>query len=368
MDVRNVLNFALVKGRGRCFYRLTNAEGKIWLMPAHHMKVGMNLYQPSGKNGKLLKALFPYLHRFGVVRKKIHAEVQYWDLADDFYSLLKNIFKTCELELSIFCGTPSVRQKIVIQVSKNKSILGYVKLSDNENVGQLFENEIRMLNFLAEKGFQDIPQVLYCGNLYGCYVFIQSTFKTIHSKMLHRWTPLHEDFLRQLYEKTVINITWKQTEFYSEVAYLSTHLNEVVAHYRPSVECGIKVVNKYYERVNRYSCFHADFTPWNMFVENNRLGVFDFEYAGYTYPPFMDMVHYVSQNLLIVKKYNVETAYLKLKQFQKCIDKYVDNSTVLIIAYLVHIFTFYLRLNGSDFNPSDDNYCKWLGLLKRYIV
>ena len=39
------------------YYRITNAEGKSWVMPERNMKVGMMLYQPSSKKGKLLYLL-----------------------------------------------------------------------------------------------------------------------------------------------------------------------------------------------------------------------------------------------------------------------------------------------------------------------
>lgn len=33
-----------------------------------------------------------------------------------------------------------------------------------------------------------------------------------------------------------------------------------------------------------YGVYHADFTPWNMSVEEGQLFVFDWEYASLTYP------------------------------------------------------------------------------------
>lgn len=34
-----------------------------------------------------------------------------------------------------------------------------------------------------------------------------------------------------------------------------------------------------------FCAYHADFTPWNMYVEQDELFVFDWEYAQMTYPP-----------------------------------------------------------------------------------
>lgn len=53
MPINRILQF-----RGEGFYKLVNGDGKVWLMPARNMRIAMNLYQPSGIKGKLLKHFF----------------------------------------------------------------------------------------------------------------------------------------------------------------------------------------------------------------------------------------------------------------------------------------------------------------------
>lgn len=53
MQVNSILERFLIKGAGKHLYRFSNADNKTWLMPTHNMQVAMNLYQPSGRNGKL---------------------------------------------------------------------------------------------------------------------------------------------------------------------------------------------------------------------------------------------------------------------------------------------------------------------------
>ena len=50
-----------------------------------------------------------------------------------------------------------------------------------------------------------------------------------------------------------------------------------------------------------FSTYHADFTPWNMFAEKNRLFVFDWEYACMTYPPMLDHYHFFTQTAIFEK-------------------------------------------------------------------
>ena len=98
MQVDSILERFLIKGTGKHLYRFSNADNKTWLMPAHNMQVAMNLYQPSGRNGKIMKALFPWLHHLLIIRKIIHAESVYcqrWKNDIDVYPLplLGNVLK-----------------------------------------------------------------------------------------------------------------------------------------------------------------------------------------------------------------------------------------------------------------------------------
>ena len=46
------------------YWKINNAEGKSWIIPTKNAKVALQLYQPSGRNGKLLKALLPFFAPF----------------------------------------------------------------------------------------------------------------------------------------------------------------------------------------------------------------------------------------------------------------------------------------------------------------
>ena len=146
--INNILDFT----GGEKFYRFGNADGKFWIMPARGMRTAMNLYQPSGSKGKMVKRLFPLLHQFTPVRKAIKAEVLHCKLKRELHELLCKLFKVDDLEFSIFEGTPSVHQKITMQLSSGRRILGYFKLSDNEDIKLLFAKESATLDWLAAKG------------------------------------------------------------------------------------------------------------------------------------------------------------------------------------------------------------------------
>ena len=112
---------------GEKFYRFGNSDGKYWIMPAQNMRVAMNLYQPSGIKGKMVKLLLPLLHWIPPVRKVIKAQTMHCYLNSELHGLLRRTFGVQDIEFAIFEGTPSVHQKITMQLSCNDRILGYCK-------------------------------------------------------------------------------------------------------------------------------------------------------------------------------------------------------------------------------------------------
>ena len=301
--------------------RFANADGKAWIIPVKNMRVALNLYQPSGIKGKLLKALLPLLHRVAPVRKAINGKCVRCGLQNELRNKLCNIFGCKEIEFSIFCGTPSVHQKTTIQLSRGKEILGYCKATDSADIMALFQEESNTLAHLHKQGIENIPQALFCGTLSnGLHIFVQSTEKSTRSVVVHRWGALQEEFLATLHKRTATEIAFTDSDYYHSLLALQEHITwlpgsvdrekiaEIIA--REIARCsGKKMV---------YSAFHGDFTPWNMFVESGRLFVFDFEYAALTYPPGMDRYHFEMQTAIYEKHLDADGIIALLQQCEWC--------------------------------------------------
>lgn len=300
---------------GEKFYRFGNSDGKYWIMPARNMRTAMNLYQPSGRKGKMVKSLLPYLHVLPPVRKALHATTMHCCLKGEIIGLLCEIFGTKDIEFAIFEGTPSVHQKITMQLSQGNRILGYCKLSTNNEIKVLFEKESDILTRLAECGVKNIPQALHCGTLKsGMHIFVQSTAKSVSSRVIHEWSDLHEDFLAQLHDKTKQRITFEESDYYSTLLSLEKHMDWLPDNIgKETIANAIAAIKQEYcGREVEFSAYHGDFTPWNMFVENDQLFVFDFEYSAMSYPPGLDRYHYFTQVTLFEKNQNTEKIIKKL--------------------------------------------------------
>ncbi len=306
----SLLHQILKLGIGNTSCRFANADGKVWIMPTRNMRTAMNLYQPSGMKGKLVKRWFPLLSWSSIVRRVVHAERVRYALCTDLQQLLTRILGLSEFEFSVFGGTPCVHQKITIQLSRGKRILGYCKLSDNAEIIALFHREADTLNSLAKRGLTDcIPQAMYCGELGdGIGVFVQSTTKTNDSKVIHEWGAMQKEFMSRLQAATQRCLPFEESDYQYTLIDLREHLNWLPKEInRELIERTLeKVCSQYTGKEVTFSAYHADFTPWNMFVEGGKLFVFDWEYMQMTYPSGLDRYHFFTQTAIFEKHWGAK--------------------------------------------------------------
>ncbi len=363
MDIHQLMMGVLDTRSGTVCYSFCNADGKRWLMPVRNMRVAMNLYQPSGRNGKLVKCLFPLLHNVSIVRRIVHAEQFRCRLNMELNQLLERIFQTTDLEFAIFFGTPCVHQKATIQISKGRQILGYCKIVESEDIAMLFGREEKMLHFLEKSHVRGVPRCLYCGQLDNdLFLFVQNTIKTQSSKVVHGWENIHERFIGQMYEKTHREIVFEESDLCRALSNLKEHLDWLPNKVdRPFVARVISdVVNRYSGKTVTYSAYHADFTPWNMFVEKGKLFVFDWEYAKATYPPKLDRYHFFTQTAIFEKYWQEKEIIAYLESTEA---NWVDREAYTL--YLLDVISrFTMREKGFVTGDVAQSMKIWTNLLK----
>lgn len=368
--MQNLIDQILIKEGRKVFYTFANADGKQWIMPKRNMQTAMNLYQPSGIKGKAMKRWFPYLHRIDLVKAKLGVTSSEYKLQKGLSNLLCEVFGREKIEFALFCGTPSVHQKITIQISVGTTILGYCKITDKEEVAELFCHEQHLLNTLENKGVEQIPQCLFCDNLTDkCTAFVQSTVKTNRSVVKHDWTNAHWAFLTHLHNHTKQTLPFDQTDFARSLTSLTESLM-----YLPSAEVNListairKVQHYYSDSTVEFSAYHSDFTPWNMFFEQGQLFVFDFEYAKMSYPPFLDRFHYFTQCGIFEKQWDEKQIFDAYQSMKKEIEPYFQKPDIGYLCYLLDIVNLYLnRDNGVYANNENNNFKTWISLIDRLI-
>jgi hypothetical protein len=349
------------------YFLISNTDGKVWYIPDINSRLALQLYQPSSRKGKLLKSCFPVLKRFLFFRHLLGITVQKFAVQSSLSELLCNLFHIENVEVSLFCGTPSVHQKLTMQVSDGSSILGYCKISDKKGVKALFQHEETILRVLADKGIQGVPQCLYNGVLKDeTHIFVQTTAKTKASKGLHELSTIHWNFLNQLHLKTNIRLPFEESDFYQTLQSLRKNLTHLSAFDTSTVTSAIVQAEEFYKgKQVKFSIHHSDFTPWNMFVEKGNLFVFDWEYSKRTFPPFLDSFHFFTQVCFFAQNKNAEEIMAAYHAKRGLFAEHFDNPDFSYLCYLTGIMAFYVNRDKNTFSKETaDNIRIWTGLLR----
>jgi thiamine kinase-like enzyme len=200
------------------------------------------------------------------------------------------------------------------------------------------------------------------------FVFVQDTVKTTHSKVAHNWTAQHALFLKELHEKTRQKCLFEATDFAKSIEYLATHTDLLGEKDVPHILEAITKVRTYYTQSGavNFSACHGDFTPWNMFFEQGRLFVFDWEYARLTYPPYMDRFHYFTQSCIFEKHWNADKIYNKYLSHKTRLKKQINNPDFSYMCYLLDIISRYTERDKGHYNTDmAHSLSVWINLVSR---
>lgn len=320
---------------GYRYITFSNSDGKEWSIPVKNMRVGLEIYEPSGAKGKILKCGMPMLSKiFGsrIVPRSIPSDLI---LSAPFQDLLKALYD--KYEVSVFWGTPSTDQKVTVQIFNGNKVYGYCKIGTSSRVFSLFQNEENILNVLEQCNIKNVPQckgIFLLGN--NERVFVQTTEKKSGAKTIHDFGKKHEDFLQEMYDKTRKRVGFEKTDFYKSVVFITDNADKLSVKYR---DCVLKAANAILQEYKNHQVLwgvcHRDFTPWNTCMVNQHLFVFDFEYAHRYAPRCLDRWHFYTQTAIYEKRMSAdEIAVDFLKKYKSCIEEYkmylIDNISLYI--------------------------------------
>jgi hypothetical protein len=365
------------------YLTITNGDGKVWVLPSNNLKTALNLYQPSSIKGKMLKSYLPVLNIIpiigGLVRKYLHINIGQYSINSVLDNFIREVFTGHEnkgieeLNYSFFLGTPSVHQKTTIQISVGNKILGYCKFSNSQLIKNIFVHEKNILNYLQDKGVNNIPRCLYCGDIENgsnTTILVQTTIKTGSYVVKNNITLEHIKFLKNLAERTEQVCSYRESDYFQMLEQFkrSLFMLKNAGFEVTGIKKAIVLVEQSLNKVNVFSVYHCDFTPWNMFFENGILFVFDFEYAKLKYPKMIDIFHYFTQIAIFIKEWSFNQIY---EEFEKTFingkfKNLFSNPHMSYLYYLLDIVALYtLRDEGDISNDVRRNMEIWLQLTEK---
>jgi len=335
------------------YIALPTIKNPRWFVPIQNKSVvisSLALYQPSLLRAKFLKQLAILTARIGFSSLFLRDKI-YFRKNDE---AVREIFKQEDLYYAVFTGTAGSHRKVTVQVmDKNGKILGYIKVSDNGEIGKLLENEAEILGALLrlEIGNGLLPRVLYFEDVKNTKILILDTFKSRNSKFSSRLSTPHIEFLAELFQKTSAVKEFKESDFFVR---LRSRLKRLES-YSPNVwkQRSIAALNYLHKNIGNelipFCLCHRDFTPWNTFFHHGKLFVFDWEYAEEEYPPLVDVLHFIVQDGILVRHLKPEQLLKRISKNQRIIDKYCEWIGLeknllhpLLLCYLLDISLLYI--------------------------
>ena len=210
METLSVKEF---QNTGIKYLTFSNQNGKRWSIPMENMRVALELYEPSGMKGKLLKRLFPISTKVGVTKRILHGSYTTVEMSEELIKILIKCFGE-KWEYSVFWGTPCVDRKITIQIYRGKNILGYCKIGNSKRVKDLFEHEKNVLDLLQQKDMDHVSRCLTIEQLTnGSWVLVQSTEKVVGVGTEHDYGVKQSRFLEKLWKTTKETLLFEKTDY-----------------------------------------------------------------------------------------------------------------------------------------------------------
>ena len=164
---------------------------------------------------------------------------------------------------------------------------------------------------------------------------------------------------------TIQKLRFEYSDYFHTIEALREHIEWLPAKVDKSVvERAIRdIYNRWQGKEVTFSAYHADFTPWNMFVEKCELFVFDWEYAKMTYPPMLDKYHFFTQTAIFERHWTSQDIIRYIGSNE---GKWINTDNYK--AYLIEIIArFTLREQGKAEGDIAKSMLIWSDLLSFLI-
>jgi hypothetical protein len=98
------------------------------------------------------------------------------------------------------------------------------------------------------------------------------------------------------------------------------------------------------------SVSHGDFTPWNMYCDENRLYVYDWELSSNGIPMLFDLFHFIFQSGVMVHHQDYESIKKAIDEttkkynVQRLVNRYRIDTGLHYCLYLLFTISYYMRL------------------------
>jgi thymidylate kinase len=213
----------------------------------------------------------------------------------------KPIINISDYNWAIFTGTTGPNNKLIVfEAEKNKG--SFYKISHTQKGTSLIKNEVNTINKLLQiqPSSFTFPKTRQVTNN------ILSVEDLSHSKTKRtgEFSVKHLRVFNEIYQKTkrtsIINILPVFEETNQKLIQLETLKG---ARIPQGLISKLRVLfDSFDQKIIDVAFSHGDFTPWNLYVDNEKLAIYDWEMADSKIPIGFDAFHFIIQQGALVEK------------------------------------------------------------------
>jgi hypothetical protein len=341
-------------GAPETFIAVLNPDKSIrWLVPdANRSSLFLTLYNNSTLKSKI-KAwfwLFVLKTRTEALFPNYFKRITLPIVNESVFRLVCQVSDLLEAQYAIFTGTVGPNRKIVIALKTKNNEMVYAKIPLNPQSNTLVLNEYQAISTIrqylgAEAPNLQIPLIeLYNYSTFNFTIQRGTTtaakarvndFSNVHAKAL--WSIYANHTKKVVQNEAIIQLIsfWNTRTCRAELAPLKAaiiKLHDLLSKNNSTI-------------VVAYA--HADFTPWNMFIDAQKelVYLYDWELAKDETPLLFDAFHFIFQTEIVLNNNDYKQVIQKIDQAQKLhyIQKIINVHSIDYYQY----FAIYLYVNTA---------------------
>lgn len=332
-------------------YYVSNRDGSArWIFPVGLKKpTFLNFYNDANIRGRVIRLMVTltfYVNRYFLrTLRGCNLPVQ----TDSVLGRIRS--RSPEANYSIFTGTVGENRKLVIEINHEAEVKSFAKVPISRASTALIENEHRALLFLKSKAFTSLkfPEILLFEN----GVLEVSDVRPRERRQRRKLTELHHQVMIEIYQIRQFNVSATELSCYHDAHNSLCRLSNRSTSADNSNGIDVDRFSRHLTSLKKYiegknlecGVGHGDFTPWNMFIDNNCLHVIDWEMFSSSMPLFLDAFHFIFQSEILVgrRSYSVVKREIRDNFNNGSLAKYSKMQRVDLNAH----FAFYLFWNVS---------------------
>ncbi len=285
-----------------------------WIIPSHAKSAYfLKFYNVSNFKSKIISLFFRIVFKLRIQKIILKSKKYNISLADN-KNAIYNLEKT---DWALFTGTIGPNNKMILYSNSQKS---FYKIATTDNSKNIIANELNTLHNLSslKPTFFYFPEIL---DFRENYLVIKDV-----SSLNQRFKNLSPILVNAISEYGCLDNEYLLFEEFTSKTCLNKTLNELSNLTDTRLPIGLinklQLLEKRFHNQKIEICFsHGDFTPWNMFQDDDKAAIYDWELANKNYPLGFDGFHFIIQDSILVRR-------LSWKSIKNEIDIQIQDKTI----------------------------------------